>query len=177
VCDSQWVLTVPSDQRASQRELICCLSFPSRFPYNPKFRQTHCSVCHLISRWFLARLILRVRRWKRNVPPKREPNFNGLHGVTSQKTYLFITTTVRTSNPNFWPPLHAEYHVQLTRFELPTLTTSSLCNFLYSPVRSSLLSRNILPRTPKQANSWTNRCYGSCLVNGEKISDPISLSQ
>jgi hypothetical protein len=25
--------------------------------------------------------------------------FNGLHGVTSQKTELFITTAVKTSNP------------------------------------------------------------------------------
>jgi hypothetical protein len=27
--------------------------------------------------------------------------FNGLHDVTSHKTELFITTTVRTSNPTF----------------------------------------------------------------------------
>jgi hypothetical protein len=29
-----------------------------------------------------------------NVPPKRRLTFNGLHGVTSQKTELFITLFV-----------------------------------------------------------------------------------
>jgi hypothetical protein len=36
---------------------------------------------------------------RRHVPPKRRLTFNGLHGVISQKTELFITTAVRTSNP------------------------------------------------------------------------------
>jgi hypothetical protein len=34
-----------------------------------------------------------------DVPPKRRLIFNGLHGIISQKTVLFITTDVRTSNP------------------------------------------------------------------------------
>jgi hypothetical protein len=59
------------------------------------------SACHLLSRWFLARLILRPWRWERYVPPKRLLTFNGLHGVISQKIVLFITTAVRTSNPTF----------------------------------------------------------------------------
>jgi hypothetical protein len=33
------------------------------------------------------------------VPPKRRLVYNGLHVITSQKTELFITTIVRTSNP------------------------------------------------------------------------------
>jgi hypothetical protein len=49
--------------------------------------------------WFLARLILLPWRWRRYVPPKRRLTFNGLHCVISQKIALFITTTVRTSNP------------------------------------------------------------------------------
>jgi hypothetical protein len=35
----------------------------------------------------------------KQVPPKRQMIFNRLHGVVSQKTELFITTAVRTSNP------------------------------------------------------------------------------
>jgi hypothetical protein len=34
-----------------------------------------------------------------HVPPKRPVNFNGLHGVISQKIELFIATALRTSNP------------------------------------------------------------------------------
>jgi hypothetical protein len=58
-----------------------------------------CSACHLLSRWFLARLILWPWRWRQYIPPKRELTFNGLHYVVSQKVVLFITTSVRTSNP------------------------------------------------------------------------------
>jgi hypothetical protein len=35
----------------------------------------------------------------KNVPPKRWSTFNGLHGVETQRTVVFITTAVRTSNP------------------------------------------------------------------------------
>jgi hypothetical protein len=34
-----------------------------------------------------------------DVPPKRRLAFNGLHGIISQNTVLFITTAVRASNP------------------------------------------------------------------------------
>jgi hypothetical protein len=39
------------------------------------------------------------KRWRRQVPPKRRAQLNGLHGVISQKLILFITTGVKTSNP------------------------------------------------------------------------------
>jgi hypothetical protein len=52
------------------------------------------SACHMLSRWFLARLILRPRRWRRYVPPKRRLTFNGLHGVISQKIVLFSSGIV-----------------------------------------------------------------------------------
>jgi hypothetical protein len=51
------------------------------------------SACHLLLRWYLARLI-RPWRWKRYVPPKRRLAFSGVHGVISQKIVLFITTAV-----------------------------------------------------------------------------------
>jgi hypothetical protein len=54
--------------------------------------------CHLLSRWFLAELILSTLKMGRYVPPKRRLTLNGLHGVISQKIALFITTAVRTSN-------------------------------------------------------------------------------
>jgi hypothetical protein len=42
----------------------------------------------------------------RHIPPKRRLTFNELHGVISQKTEVFVTAAVRTSNPapakNFW---------------------------------------------------------------------------
>jgi hypothetical protein len=54
---------------------------------------------HLLSHWFLARLIVRPWIWKPYVRPKRRLTFNGLHGVISQKTVLFISTAVWISNP------------------------------------------------------------------------------
>jgi hypothetical protein len=53
------------------------------------------SACHLISRWFLARLILLPWRWRRHVPPKRWLTFNELNGVISQKIVLFTAHHVR----------------------------------------------------------------------------------
>jgi hypothetical protein len=55
----------------------------------------------LRSRWFLAWFILRLRRWRRHVPPKHRLTFNGLHGVISQKIELFIITAMKTSNPTY----------------------------------------------------------------------------
>jgi hypothetical protein len=49
----------------------------------PAWKQS--SACHVLSRSFLTRLILRPRRWRRYVPPKRWLTFNGLHGIVSQK--------------------------------------------------------------------------------------------
>jgi hypothetical protein len=54
---------------------------------------------HLVSRWILARLIFRPWRWKRKFSPKRKLTLKLLRGVTSQKTVIFITTAVITSNP------------------------------------------------------------------------------
>jgi hypothetical protein len=55
------------------------------------------------SRWFLAWLTVRRSRWRWHITPKRRLTFNGLHGVISQKTVLFVTTAVRTSVDFFDP--------------------------------------------------------------------------
>jgi hypothetical protein len=51
------------------------------------------------SRWKAEPLRPWIRR--RYFPPKRRLPFNGLHGVISQKTALFIITSVRTSNSTY----------------------------------------------------------------------------
>jgi hypothetical protein len=48
--------------------------------------------------WFLAWFIHRPWRWMGHVPPKRWLTFNRLQAVISQKTEIFIISTVRTSN-------------------------------------------------------------------------------
>jgi hypothetical protein len=54
----------------------------------------------LLSRWFLARLILRPWRWRRQVPLKRRLTFNGLQGVISQKRGVFnVNEIVRLMPP------------------------------------------------------------------------------
>jgi hypothetical protein len=52
-----------------------------------------------VSRWFLVWFILRFWRWRLHVSSKRRLTFNGVHGVISQKTEVFMTTAVRTSSP------------------------------------------------------------------------------
>jgi hypothetical protein len=51
-----------------------------------------------VSRRFLAWLIFRLWRWRRNIPPKRPLTFNRPHDAISQKIGLFLTTVVRTWN-------------------------------------------------------------------------------
>jgi hypothetical protein len=67
----------------------------------PQYYTIQSSVCHLLSRWYLARIILRSWRWIRYVPSKRRLTFNGLHSVIPQKIVVFITTAMRTSNPTY----------------------------------------------------------------------------
>jgi hypothetical protein len=55
---------------------------------NGRFGGTGGSACHLLSRWFPTRLILRTWRWRRHVPPKGRLTFNGLHGVIFQEIEL-----------------------------------------------------------------------------------------
>jgi hypothetical protein len=59
-----------------------------RFGYSP---------CHLLSRWFLAQLILRQLSWRGYAPPKRRFTFNWLQGVISQKKVPFITSNLITT--------------------------------------------------------------------------------
>jgi hypothetical protein len=84
--------------------------------WGPKSRLDDCSACHPLSRWYLARLILRSWRWRRCVPPERRLALNGLHGVTSQKIVFFNTTAVRASNPTcsrvaFHFIVHVAWHI------------------------------------------------------------------
>jgi hypothetical protein len=62
---------------------------------NPNFLQAECSAWT----WFLAWLILRPRRWRRQVPSKHVLTFNGLHGVISKKMDLFVVAAVKPTNP------------------------------------------------------------------------------
>jgi hypothetical protein len=66
-----------------------------------------CSACHLLSRWFLARLILPPWRWKRYVPPKRRltrryiPKDSTLQQVVRSKNWKECNEIVVW--PNLWP--------------------------------------------------------------------------
>jgi hypothetical protein len=79
--------------------------------------------CHLLSLWFLARLILLLWRWRRYFPPKRRLTFNGLHCVKSQKIVLFITTAVRISNPIIL------FQVYILNSISPTTHHGSVCEY------------------------------------------------
>jgi hypothetical protein len=90
--------SVPVGLPAAQNELLeptGSQTQPSK-PIGHKTRITSlclradCSACHLLSHRFLAWLILRLWRWRQHVPPKYWLTFNGLHGVISHKTELFL---------------------------------------------------------------------------------------
>jgi hypothetical protein len=51
------------------------------------FRPVDYSACHLLSRWYLVRLI-RPWRLRQHVPPKHRLTFNVLHGTVSPMTVL-----------------------------------------------------------------------------------------
>jgi hypothetical protein len=86
------------------------------------------SACHLLSRWFLTRLILRPWRLRRHVPPKRQLTFNWLHGAISQKIWLLnVTATARLmplpekGSITLRPCYHSKHRTgQLWRFNLST---------------------------------------------------------
>jgi hypothetical protein len=77
-------------------------TFMRQQTYVPHYMASHPrianSACLLISRRFLAWLILRPWRWRWYVPPKRLLTSIGLHGVISQRTELFMNAAVRTAN-------------------------------------------------------------------------------
>jgi hypothetical protein len=91
-------------RREAQRERILWNVLSSRIYHHVvRLKSTDVSEQPLCltpnSLWFLDWLILCPWRQRWYVPPKRLLSFNGLHGVISQKTELFIMADVRTSNP------------------------------------------------------------------------------
>jgi hypothetical protein len=73
---------------------------------------------HLLSRWFLA--WLRPWRWRRHIPPKRRLTSNGLHGVISQKTELFMISPA-------WR-LQGSFQILRPRAHQGTLRSKLSCN-------------------------------------------------
>jgi hypothetical protein len=110
----------------------------NRLKVNRRFGETRRSACHLYSRWFFARLILRPWRWKRHVPQKRRLTFNGLHGVISQKIEGFITAAVRTANPTDACIFRVLYHTWI--WPLGVFVTKGCTNQPISSVLSGCLS-------------------------------------
>jgi hypothetical protein len=70
---------------------FCDLSRCDVLKINRRFGGTYrCRrACHLHSRWYLSRFILRPWRWRWHLSLKRPLTFNGLHGIISQKMVLY----------------------------------------------------------------------------------------
>jgi hypothetical protein len=62
------------------RRVVCWKSIGVSEEHIASIFRPDCA-CHLISCWFLARLIFWPWKWGRSVPPKRRSTFNGLHCV------------------------------------------------------------------------------------------------
>jgi hypothetical protein len=64
-------------------------------------RNQQSSACHLLSYWFLTRLILRPWRWRRYIPPKRRLTFNDYTALYPRRQYSsFVHLTIPTFLPN-----------------------------------------------------------------------------
>jgi hypothetical protein len=97
------------------------------------------SAFHLLSRWFLARFILLPWKWRKYIPPKRHLTLNGIQGVISQKTVLFIAIAMRTSNPTQNEYLHCIIPINSslisTSVKDPTIVyTVSYCSYFFYQV-------------------------------------------
>jgi hypothetical protein len=80
-----------------------------------------CFACHLLSCWFLAKLILWPWRRRQYVSPKYQFTFNGLHDVIPQTAELFVTTALRTLNPT--QNLLAMYYPLILSFDCALFET------------------------------------------------------
>jgi hypothetical protein len=67
---------------------------------------------HLLTCWFLDKLISSTLKMEAICSSERLLTLNGLHGVISQKMILFITTAVKTSDPAYLKFLHKSIHFQ-----------------------------------------------------------------
>jgi hypothetical protein len=93
------------------------------------------TACHLISRWYLARLILRPWRFRWYVHPKRRLTLNGLHGVISQKIVLFeILAVFEVNNDEYFSRF-------ILIFQLVTYWTCLILHRAPVPKRPGLTSR------------------------------------
>jgi hypothetical protein len=105
---------------ASQQELSSILPLPPCFLHNLKFWLADCSDCHLLSHWYLIRLIFQPWTWRLHVPPKLQLTFNGQHGIMSHccenlkilHIYLYLCTVILLYLPQHlqtWHPLTANH--------------------------------------------------------------------
>jgi hypothetical protein len=89
------------DRRIWFKRILNSTIFSDITLYSP-LKVNRRSACHLLSRYFLLRIILRPWRRRRQVTSKHQLTLNILQVVVPQKTKLFITTPVGTSNPTNW---------------------------------------------------------------------------
>jgi hypothetical protein len=95
---------------------ICRLHLQGRRKIQAR-NQREVLTCYLLRAGLIFGRFIRTWKWRRYVPLKRRLTFEGLHGVTSQKTAFFITTAVRTSDPTIRSVtlilfLHREYKMK-----------------------------------------------------------------
>jgi hypothetical protein len=118
---------------------------------------------------------LRPWRWRRHASPNRRLTFNGLHGVLSQETELFIITAVRTSNPTCLTKLLFIIATQV----LAIRSNSSLCRHMLTlnvqvlhtqPHNLTLCSANV-----NRFSYWTSLWPFQQITNTQSITTMYEL--
>jgi hypothetical protein len=85
--------------------LAVCPNFSSALIWSVYWTyRLHLQQSHLLSRWFLARLIVRPWRWRRYVPPKCRLTFNGLSYIPEDSTLQIVILIFSQVNNWFCNP-------------------------------------------------------------------------
>jgi hypothetical protein len=138
--------------------------------------------------WFLAWLILQPWRWKQHVPQKHWLSFNGIHGIISQKTELFITTASNHTylNSDFYVPkvtkdleiisgaISFTYSISILYTEL-ILKYFTSRNSAYKPCINYVIKDHLKYFSDQHQHIWQASLNNNLVFHLDQFNNPIQI--